>query len=71
MRSIQVYRALDQVPNRFTLCQTVCQSARRIHVNGNPFDGTLTAVLDGIGAGTFRGRVKAYPSRKNKVLLAA
>jgi hypothetical protein len=32
MRSSQVNRALDLVPNRFTLCQTISQSARRIHV---------------------------------------
>ncbi|QEE27980.1 DNA-directed RNA polymerase subunit omega [Terriglobus albidus] len=71
MRSLQVYRALDQVPNRFTLCHTVSQSVRRIHVNGNPFDGTLTAVLDGIGSGAFHGRLITLPSRDHKALLAA
>ena len=60
MRSSQVYRALDLVPNRFTLCQTISQSARRIHVNGNPFEGTVTAILREIGDGSFRGRVEAH-----------
>ena len=56
MRSVQVYRALDQIPNRFTLCQTISQSARRIHVNGNTFDLTVRGVLDAIGNGLFHGQ---------------
>jgi hypothetical protein len=60
MRSSQVYRALDLVPNRFTLCQTISQSARRIHVIGSPFEGTVTTILRGIGDGLFRGRVEAH-----------
>lgn len=76
MRSAQVYRALDQIPNRFTLCQTISQSARRIHVNGNPFDSTLKTVVDGIGDGLFRLQVKTCsPGESNAVsrnaLLAA
>ena len=59
MRSSQVYRALDYVPNRFTLCQTISQSARRIHVNGNPFQGTVTLILNGLGDGLFQGQVEA------------
>jgi len=58
MRSSQVYRALDSVPNRFTLCQTISQSARRIHINGSPFESTVTVVLKGIGDGLFRGEVE-------------
>lgn len=58
MRSSQVYRALDHVPNRFTLCQTIAQSARRIHINGNPFQGTVTSILNAIGDGLFQGQVK-------------
>jgi hypothetical protein len=65
MRSSQVYRALDLVPNRFTLCQTISQSARRIHVNGNPFEGTVTAILEGIGDGVFRGEVENCSPREH------
>lgn len=76
MRSAQVYRALDQISNRFTLCQTISQSARRIHVNGNPFDRTLRRVVDGIGDGMFRPQIEACsPCESNAVsknaLLAA
>lgn len=59
MRSSQVYRALDLIPNRYTLCQTVSQSVRRIHINGNPFEGTVSAILNGIGDGIFRGQTQA------------
>lgn len=65
MRSSEVYRALDQVPNRFTLCQTISQSARRIHVNGSPFEGTVTVILKGIGDGLFRGQTEACSPRDN------
>ncbi len=61
MRSSQVYRALDFVPNRFTLCQTISQSARLIHINGSPFEGTVSTVLNGIGDGSFYARVKSQP----------
>lgn len=54
MRSSQVYRALDLVSNRFTLCQTISQSARRVHIDGNPFTGTITVILKGIGDGVYR-----------------
>jgi hypothetical protein len=70
MRSSQVYRALDQVPNRFILCQTISQSARRIHVNGNPFEGTVTAVLNGIGDGLFRGEIGACSPRDDSHVAA-
>jgi len=63
MRSSQVYRALDQVPNRFMLCQTISQSARRLHVNGSPFEGTVTVILNGIGDGLFRGQADARSGR--------
>ena len=59
MRSSQVYRALDQVPNRFMLCQTISQSARRLHTNGSPFEGTVTVILNGIGEGLFGGQADA------------
>ena len=59
MRSSEVYRALDRVPNRFTLCQTISQSARRVHVNGRPLEGTVTVILKGIGDGLFRGQTEA------------
>lgn len=63
MRSSQIYRALDSVPNRFTLCQTISQSVRRIHFNGNSFESTVTVVLNGIGDGLFRGEVEPYLHR--------
>ena len=59
MRSFQVYRALGLVPNRYTLCQTISQSARRIHVNGDPFQSTVTAILTGIGDGSFTCQTQA------------
>ena len=63
MRSSQVYRALDQLPNRFMLCQTISQSARRLHVNGSPFEGTVTLILNGIGDGVFHGQAEASLGR--------
>lgn len=77
MRSSQVYRALDLVPNRYSLCQTISQSARRIHVNGNPFESTVTAILTGIGDGSFPCRTQAGLNRddsnpaSHKALLVA
>lgn len=63
MRSSQVYRALNHVPNRFTLCQTISQSARRIHMNGSPLQGTVTLILERIGDKLFHGQVKARLSQ--------
>jgi hypothetical protein len=60
MRSAEVYRALDQIPNRFTLCQTVSQSARRIHIKGSPFEGTVSAILTSVGNGEFYGKVDSW-----------
>lgn len=60
MRSFHVYRALDSVPNRFMLCRTTFQSARRLHINGNPFESTVTVILKGIGDGLFRGQTKTW-----------
>lgn len=64
MRSLQVYRALDSVPNRFTLCQTISQRARRIHVNGNPFENTVSVILKGMGDGLFRDQTKVCSSSR-------
>lgn len=58
MRSSQVYRALDSIPNRFALCQTISKGARRLHVNGNSFESTVTVILEGIGDGLFHGQTE-------------
>jgi len=60
MRSTQIYRALDLVPSRFTLCQTIAQSTRRIHVAGNPIEHTVSVILTGMGDGLFQGRTAPY-----------
>jgi hypothetical protein len=71
MRSFQVYRALDRIPNRFALCQTVCRGARHIHVDGTPFGGTVTAMLHGIESGEFHSPVEVRSPGNKKGLLAA
>jgi hypothetical protein len=61
MRSSLVYRALDRIPNRYTLCQTVSQSTRRLHIDGKPFEGTVSEIFKSIGDGVFHGRTtEAY-----------
>jgi hypothetical protein len=70
MRSSQIYRALHQIPNRFALCQTISQGARHIHLDGEPFSATVTAMLEGVRNGTFRSERPA-PSRDSGELLIA
>lgn len=49
MRSTQVYRALNQIGNRFSLSQTVSRGARLLHKNGDPFERSVSVALDKIG----------------------
>lgn len=53
IRSTQVYRALTEIPNRYTLCMTISKSVRIIHQNGNRIGGSVTNVFAGIEHRTF------------------
>jgi len=53
MRSAEVYRALNEIPNRFALCMTMSKSVRILHKNGNPMENTVTSVFTGIQEGKF------------------
>jgi hypothetical protein len=73
MHSAQIYRALHSIPNRFTLCRTISQSARRIHINGAPLEGTLTTILNGIEDGSVRGKASqlaAAAAAENSPIIA-
>ena len=61
MRSVQVYRALDQVSNRFTLCQTISQSVRLLHKSGDSLESSVTSALIGVGDRMFHGQVTGEP----------
>jgi len=53
MRSEQVYRALVNIPNRFSLCQTTARATRRLHVLSTRTEDTTNMALDGISSGKF------------------
>jgi|GEM_PF-1702468 len=53
MRSEQVYRALVNIPNRFSLCQTTARATRRLHVLSTRTEDTTNLALDGISAGKY------------------
>lgn len=55
MRSIEIFRSLDQISNRFMLCQVISRSARLIHKNGTPIQESVADALRGIQLGKFRG----------------
>ncbi len=57
MRSAEIYRALDQIHNRFALCQVISQSARLFHKIGEPMEITVTKALNGLEYGKFRGDI--------------
>lgn len=58
IRSTQVYRALTEIPNRYSLCMTISKSVRIIHQNGNRIGGTVTSVFAGIEHRTFRRQIE-------------
>lgn len=59
MRSAEIFRALDRISNRYTLCQVTAQSARMLHKNGCPMKSSLSDALQGVHAGKFRGESRA------------
>lgn len=63
MRSIQVYRALDKVSNRFALCQTISQCVRLMHKSGNSMESSVTSALAGVGEKAYSVAIKAVPLR--------
>jgi hypothetical protein len=61
IRSTQVYRALNEIPNRFALCMTISRSVRIIHKNGSSMENTVTSVFTGIQEGRFSSQLEAAP----------
>jgi hypothetical protein len=55
VRSAEIFLSLNQIPNRFMLCQVISQSARLVHKNGSPIQESLSDALSGIQVGKFRG----------------
>lgn len=48
MRSAQVYRALDQIPNRFALCMQVSRGVHLAHTTGQSMESSVSTALAGI-----------------------
>lgn len=55
MRSSETFRSLEQISNRFMLCQVISQSVRLMHKSGSPIEESVSQALRGIQAGKFRG----------------
>ncbi len=55
MRSAETFRSLEQISNRFMLCQVISQSVRLLHKSGLPIEETVSEALRGIQKGKFRG----------------
>ena len=53
MRSAQVYRALDQIPNRFSLCMYISRGVHLTHTNGQSLENSVTTAIEGIESGRF------------------
>ena len=62
MRSMHVYRALDQISNRFALCMNISRGVRLLHKNGNSMGSTVTSTMAGIESNKVL-RVSALPLR--------
>lgn len=55
MRSAETFRSLEQISNRFMLCQVISQSVRLIHKSGFPIQDSVSEALRGIEVGHIRG----------------
>ncbi|SDE97583.1 hypothetical protein SAMN05444167_0997 [Terriglobus roseus] len=60
MRSAETFRSLEQISNRFMLCQVISQSVRLIHRGGFPIEDSVSEALRGIEAGRIRG-ISRFP----------
>lgn len=68
MRSMQIYRALDQIPNRFALCMKISRGVRSNHKIGNSMGSTVTSTLAGIESkALLSGAEAAIPALMEKV----
>jgi len=65
MRSIETFRSLERISNRFMLCQVISQSARLMHKSGSPIEDSVSEALRGVQMGKFRGesRLAKTPAR--------
>jgi hypothetical protein len=59
MRSSQIHRALDQIPNRFALCMSISRGVRLTHKNGTSMGSTVTSMIAGIESREFLRVVEA------------
>jgi len=66
MRSERVYRALDTIPNRFSLCQTTARATRRLHILSTRTQDTVNAVLEEISGGKFVDVIPPPPTLHTK-----
>ncbi|WP_263411247.1 hypothetical protein [Terriglobus tenax] len=53
MRSEQVYRALNQIPNRFRLCQATARATKHMHIPATRTEDTMNTVLGDISEGKY------------------
>lgn len=60
MRSTQVYRALDQIPNRFALCMHISRGVHLTHATGQSMESSVSTALAGIESRQFL-RVQEVP----------
>jgi hypothetical protein len=61
MRSEHVFIAATRISNRYTLCQTIAQATRRLHINSTRTADTMNKVLFDIGIGRYGAAIKAQP----------
>ncbi len=55
MRSVETFRSLERISNRFMLCQVISQSVRVMHKSGSPIEESVSEALRGVQEGKFRG----------------
>lgn len=63
MRSAEIFRALDQISNRFTLCQVICQSARLLHKKATLCRAAFRTHCKALKQEGFAARIQQFPSR--------
>lgn len=58
MRSEHVFVASSRISNRYSLCQTIAQATRRLHVTSTRTQDTMNQVLCDIGSGRYGLAIK-------------
>ncbi len=59
MRSEIIFRAAEQVGNKYKLCQTASKATRRLHISSRNTQETINSAFARIAAGTEQQVVEA------------